>query len=32
MAVRARTALTRLSDYTPLLHVMYECVKGTYFS
>lgn len=32
MAVRARTTLTRLGDYTPLLHVMYECVRGAYFS
>lgn len=32
IAVTARSALTRLSDYIPLLHVIYECVRGTYFS
>lgn len=31
-AVTASSALTRLSDCTPLLHVMYECVsKGPIF-
>lgn len=28
----ARRASTQLSDYTPLLHVMYECMRGSYFS
>lgn len=28
----ARHALTRMSDCTPLLHVMYECMRWTYFS
>lgn len=31
-AVTARRALAQLSDYTPLLHVMYECMRGSYFS
>lgn len=30
--VTARHALTWLSDCTPLLHVMYECMRWTYFS
>lgn len=32
IAVTASSALTRLSDYIPLLHVIYECMRGTYFS
>lgn len=32
ITVTARRALTRLSDGTPLLHVMYECMRWTYFS
>lgn len=28
----ARHALTRMSDCTPLLHVMYECMRWTYSS
>lgn len=31
-AVTARSASTQLSNYTPLLHVMYECMRGSYFS
>lgn len=32
IAVTSSSALTRLSDHTPLLRVMYECMKETYFS
>lgn len=32
ITVTARRALTRLSDGTPLLHVMYERMRWTYFS
>lgn len=31
-AVTAHSASTQLSDYTPLLHVMYECMRRSYFS
>lgn len=32
ITVTACSALTRLSDCMPLLHVMYECMRWTYFS
>lgn len=31
IAVTARCASTRLSDCTPLLHVIYECMRGGLF-
>lgn len=32
IAVTASSTLTLMRDYAPLLHVMYDCVRGTYFS